>query len=272
MIFQVLKISSQSIEIECEYSFDSPERFYQCGVFDLIVTDDRNQTFIMTGEHLPNQSDDDVRFVHIYSTSSVPLIIPHIIVPFPNLITPIYGGCGLKTIQPGDFRNFQLSVFVAFNNSELTSIPAGAFAGAFNLESLQIYDNAIEHLHVQAFAGLHRLNNLNLNRNKIRVLHPDVFRTLPRLEVLSISSNELSVLPGRLVANNKLLNNIFMSDNNITAIDRTFLDPLRNQTMGWWFIMSNHCVNFILNFWTMSSDRIDDFLRVCHDRYDEMYK
>lgn len=235
----------------------------------IIVEDNETQNITISGKHQLNYTDSDVSIVWI-ENSTIPFVISQFFDTFPNIETFFMRNCGLKRIQSRAVQSARkLWSFTAFQNRELRTIEAAAFAGASNLGSLQLLDNAIENLHEHSFAGLNRLESINLNNNRVRVLPPNIFRPLVRFNRLQMNSNQLEVLDGNLFANNNRMVQVGLNSNRIKAIGRSFLQPLQNHTMSLMFLVGNECVNAFFSFLTMESEAMDRILAPCYDNYDK---
>ena len=83
---------------------------------------------------------------------------------------------------------------------------------------------SIKHLHHDSFhskpnESVSRVNYLDLDFNYISVLHDDQFVQLTYLKELTMKSNRLTVISSRIFSNNKRINRIDLSGNNIVNFD-----------------------------------------------------
>jgi Leucine-rich repeat (LRR) protein len=268
--FLLLITATQSnpIEIECEYTFSSVTQFYQCGFGHINITDDLTQSFVFTGNHLPNRSDADVTSVWI-DNATIPFMLTDIFRAFPNIRHMITSYAGLKRFQPSavvSARN--LIFFTVVRNPTLNEIQSHAFGGASHLDSLDLSSNNISMIHRNAFVGLNRLVSLGLHNNALETLPSNVLWPLRRMTVITLSSNRLTVLDGRLFISKSRLFNINLSNNPINAIERTFMQYTR--VTRFMNFQRNICVNDFFDFQFQSNETIWGAFETCFDNFDRL--
>ena len=144
----------KGIKHKCEYlngmNFTSLQRFYLCSVSQIEF--DENSTHIteISGEHIPEMSNEDVRAVW-YSG-----LEPQICIEY-NL-----------TIIPRGFLHFFPNVFgLYFNNCRIDSIVHDDLAEYENLESFMLENSNVEEIPGDLFSSNPNLLFISLARNRI---------------------------------------------------------------------------------------------------------
>lgn len=231
---------AQNVVINCAFLFVT-QFDYSCDVIGVNIADNENLPITIAGQHLQGQNNAAVRVVRIFD-SNVPFIITQFFTTFVNLERLEMGATGTNRIQPNAFVNAgSLRTLQISQSPQLREIIANAFAGAWNLELLQIFQSGVESISELAFSGLSRLTNLNLARNRISQLPVNVFTPLTALQMIFLWENQLTVLNGSLFEANTMLLNIDVSDNQINAIGRSFVDTLTN--LRFLDMVGNHCIS-----------------------------
>jgi Leucine-rich repeat (LRR) protein len=108
------------------------------------------------------------------------------------------------------------------SGNELSNLPANAFNGAKNLQTLNLSKNVISTISPLAFVGLHSIVELNLSSNK---LHNESFSssvglnwTIESLKTLDLSHNRIfyyQVMPYQSFSGLRNLEELFLRHNNI---------------------------------------------------------
>ncbi|CAH2083536.1 unnamed protein product [Euphydryas editha] len=125
--------------------------------------------------------------------------------------------------EPSDILSELTTLELA--QGRIKSIPKGAFKNTPEIQTLLLFDNKIEYLHVDAFEGLTKLVNLSLNKNLISHLPGGLFKHTPNIGRLDLYANKLLGLSDDLFTGLQKLEQIFIFDNNAPL-------KLENQTFS----------------------------------------
>jgi uncharacterized repeat protein (TIGR02543 family) len=87
-----------------------------------------------------------------------------------------------------DLKSFPNVTVADFSLNNVSSLPAGTFAGMSKLQSLNLAGNKIASLNSTTFADLTGLKTLNLNQNQLYIMDASYFSGLTNLASLSLRS------------------------------------------------------------------------------------
>lgn len=263
-MFSVL--SAQTLIINCQFAMIQGR--YTCVLHGISVPDDENINIVIGGEHLLGRTNADQLVIDI-SSSTTPFIITQLFTTFPNIVHFICSNSGLTRIQSSAFANArELRIVTIKHNPTLRTINANAFAGAINLEMIDIFSNQVDTIDEAAFNGLPSLRDLYLEFNRLQQIHINVFKSLTSLEVLSLSDNQLQIIDGRLLEHNLRMWIVNIAGNRINAIARNFFDnmPLLSRLSAG----HNICVDQSWNIGGATTiDTVRQGLATCFNNYDK---
>jgi Leucine-rich repeat (LRR) protein len=252
---------SQASTIDCNYTLNS--EVYSCELSNLRIAESEFNNITVSGRHLSGKSNSDVTRVTLHA-SEVPFIITQIFEAFSNLQLLVIQGSGLRHIRSNDFKDAGNLDRLIIRQNPITSLPAAAFAGASHVSWLELTNNSISTLDENAFVGLNRLSALFINMNRIGSLPTNLFRPLIRLATIFLSFNNLSRLHRRTFAHNQIMHQVSFEGNPINAIERRFLDSIREVRIA--NFIENRCVNQLFLFTTV--DVMREGLSNCFDNYE----
>ena len=101
----------------------------------------------------------------------------------------------ISSLQAGDFAGLPNLRVIHLHGNRLSSLPPDVFDGLSSLEELELYGNQLSTLPSNVFDGLSSLFWLDLSANRLSSLPSDVFDGLSSLEWLILWENRLSSLP-----------------------------------------------------------------------------
>ena len=108
-------------------------------------------------------------------------------------------------------------------NCDLTVVGNYSFRDMHSLKMLDLsQNNKLYMLGPHAFQGLYSTTNLYLDDTMIEELHEEQFMDMPLLTQLSAAAMNIKYIPDQLFHNNRLLEQIFFTSNNIQFINETF--------------------------------------------------
>ena len=111
-------------------------------------------------------------------------------------------------------------------NPALSEIEEGVFHGMSELEVLALDRNRLHVIKSQQFQGLSNLTDLRLGWNRIEKVEMGAFEPLQSMTWLIMHANRLRSIDERTFIGNTKLNVLSMSDNFITELPQTLLEPL----------------------------------------------
>lgn len=100
--------------------------------------------------------------------------------------------CSIRTNYASDLPESQA---VRLKGNLLAELTAGAFRNNSKLETLDLSDNRIRHVHELAFVGATSLRLVDLSGNRIATLAPNTFSHSAYLHAVYAARNSFSVLP-----------------------------------------------------------------------------
>ena len=104
-------------------------------------------------------------------------------------------------------------------NTGITSLKSGDFAGLTRLSRLYLQGNRLTSLPSDVFSGLSSLTRLIMSHSRLTSLPSSVFSGLGQLVELNISHNEIESLPSGLFAGLSSLKWLFIDTNSYTALE-----------------------------------------------------
>lgn len=112
------------------------------------------------------------------------------------------------------------------SESDLSSIPDGAFRTFSGLTTLSLWGNGLTSVSADAFGALSSLERLDLSSNKLHELPERVFTDTPLLKTVDLFNNAFELLPGRLFSNLSRLEGVRLFDNaaELSLVPRQFAD------------------------------------------------
>ena len=136
-------------------------------------------------------------------------------------------GYSSASIVSSDFAGLTgLTVLRIINSPMLTTVPANAFSEVSNLETLDLWRNAITDVQIGAFNGLSRITHLLLHDNFIETLEPHVFNGLTRLWFLELSNNHIQTLEAGIFDDLPRLYWLYLKNNRLQRIDNAVFSGL----------------------------------------------
>ena len=216
---------------------------YTC-VLNAKTFDVPNYEVTFSGQHRGGRNNSDVRNVRI-TNSKIPFILRDIFTVFPNVYAMQVDNGGLKDIQGSAFARAENLRVLNFVQNNITSLTADTFINLPFLEELYFVSNNISSVSVNSFNGLQRLISLRFQNDSITSFLPFTFRPLVNLRNIFLTELRLQRIEGRLFASNRFLRILDLQDNDINAMQSTFLDNLANiQLIN---LMGNQCVNYFFS-------------------------
>ena len=145
------------------------------------------------------------------------------------IVAAVSGKTNCANITDTDLAGLTGSLAVA-NDSTLTSLKAGDFAGLTNLTVLGLHANGLTGLPANVFDPLTKLTNLNLSRNSLSSLPANVFDQLTSLTRLDLDNNSLSSLPTGAFDKLTSLTRLNLSYNSLGSLSAGVFDKLTSLT------------------------------------------
>ena len=112
------------------------------------------------------------------------------------------------------------------NESGISTLKRGDFAGLGSLEGLYLHDNRLTDLDEFLFSGLSSLRKLYLQRNHLSGLDKTLFSGLSSLEILDLKENRLSRVDKALFSGLSNLERLHLGWNRLSAVDKTLFSGL----------------------------------------------
>ncbi|CRL03601.1 CLUMA_CG016231, isoform A [Clunio marinus] len=245
---------------------------YGCEMYDVNVTE-RNQNFVIGGEHLPGFSHADVRWLNFTNPGTLNFIPLTIFQSFVSMREAIivevevkeiqretFGGCNnlerinldrnlIQEISSMTFGGCFSLTEISLSRNAIETIENYAFSGPRALRTLSLSNNLISTLPENAFANLTTLNRITLENNRITQLPENIFSTLTSLNSLNLHYNLLVSLPPRLFAGPRLLFSISISNNRLESLNLgADSDPPVELPWLWGVFASNNNISRIHPF------------------------
>ncbi|CAO1381762.1 unnamed protein product [Diamesa serratosioi] len=190
LVFGGVSRLSHGVELNCNFK-DQPSGsfglFYACEVTSLNNINNDEIVTGITGKHMVNRKDNDIKGIMIVNTNSY--FIPTNLGSHCNLISFAMFKTKLIVIKSKDFQAMENLEYLDLGNNNLTFIPIDAFTTLIKLKIVSLSFNEIEELPIDVFAKNVNLERILLTRNKIKFLGPGVFNELAKLNVVSLVGN-----------------------------------------------------------------------------------
>ena len=119
------------------------------------------------------------------------------------------------------------------NNTSITTLQAGDFAGLTGLTALFLFNNQLSRLPAGVFDELTALTELSLYNNQLRRLPAGVFDELTVLTTLTLSNNRLSSLPAGVFDELTALTLLWLNNNQLSDLPPGVFDELTALTLLW---------------------------------------
>lgn len=190
----LLVASSQQISAATCRFFQDAFFGYSCELLDATVTEPTATLEINTDNHLEGRTDADVTHFTVGSTSSLSFFPNSILQQFSSIRFLLLDNSGLTALSAGDFAGCADIVILRVRRSNLTSIPAGLFDDCASLLILDFAENQISEIHEDAFVGLTGLLELELDSNQISTIQSGLLRSLTGVEDLFFFSNVIDTI------------------------------------------------------------------------------
>ena len=120
---------------------------------------------------------------------------------------------GITSIQSGDFAGLTALTELYLDGNSLSSLPAGVFSGLSALTTLGLLGNGLEELLDEVFSGLTALTALWLDANSLDELPDEVFDGLSSLKRIYLDGNDLEELPDEVFSDLTGLTHLTLDDN-----------------------------------------------------------
>lgn len=183
----ILFASTSALTFTCEYK--EVEWFaiglnYQCQTEPFNVDSSQYVTSI-SGEHLPDKTNDDVIAIHIANCTNLAYIPKGLLEVFPNLIGIYLDACGILSLTGTELNEYpQLRLF-ALELSSLDYVPGNLFAQTPDMVLVSFADNKINGIGWNLLSNLNKLseayfeNNICTNKNAGTIEEiPELIETL----------------------------------------------------------------------------------------------
>ena len=150
-------------------------------------------------------------------------------------------GRGLTQLRANDFLGLSGFFFwrVNLNDNEIVTLPANAFTGMSQLQTLKLRNNKVTTIESGAFNGTGRLSTIELHNNRISTLAANAFSGIRSTNQVSLDmpGNEISSLPSNIFSSLRL-RRLNLSDNYLKSNQLGFLTTTQ-QSLGNLYLDSN---------------------------------
>ena len=136
----------------------------------------------------------------------------------------------LSTLKSGDFAGLTGLTTLTLSSNGLASLPAGVFDKLTELTTLALGSNALSSLPAGVFDKLTKLTTLTLSDNALSGLPAGVFDNLTRLTTLSLLANSLSSLPAGVFDKLTELTTLTLDGNALSSLPAGVFDKLTKLT------------------------------------------
>lgn len=109
-------------------------------------------------------------------------------------------------------------------------LTADVFAGADQLEMIDLSDGDVSEIESRAFYGPAKLKKLNLSGNKLTTLPRELFPTRNSVKEINLSNNQISTLNRATFKNLQHLRKLDLSNNKMTDLDGSIFADMINLT------------------------------------------
>ena len=136
----------------------------------------------------------------------------------------------LTTLKSGDFAGLTGLTTLTLSSNGLSSLPAGVFDKLTGLTTLTLSNNGLSSLPAGVFDKLTELTTLDLGSNTLSSLPAGVFDKLTKLTTLTLSDNALSSLPAGVFDNLTKLTTLSLLVNSLSSLPAGVFDNLAELT------------------------------------------
>lgn len=133
---------------------------------------------------------------------------------------------GITSLQSGDFAGLTSLSSLTLSRNMLTTLPSDIFSGLVGLESLSLSHNRLTMLSANIFSGLPRLNELRLNNNLFTTLPANMFTGLVNLKTLRLQANALTSVAENMFRGLSNLEILDLEFNELTSLPTKIFDGL----------------------------------------------
>lgn len=98
-------------------------------------------------------------------------------------------------------------------------LTADVFAGATQLEMIDLSDGDLQEIESRAFYGPSKLKKLNLSGNKLKALPRDLFPRNNAVKEINLSNNQINTLSRSTFTNLQHMKKLDMSNNQLTRLE-----------------------------------------------------
>ncbi len=143
----------------------------------------------------------------------------------------------ISSLRSGDFAGLPNLRVIHLHGNRLSSLPPDVFDGLSSLEELELYANQLTTLPSDVFNGLSSLIWLDLGANQLTTLPSDVFDGLSSLEWLILWENQLNSLPSDVFGGLSSLTKLNLRANRLSILPSDVFDGL--SSLEWLFLREN---------------------------------
>jgi Leucine-rich repeat (LRR) protein len=220
-------IVGQSDFINCTYNDPYPES-YRC---DLMINNTKGLDDFkdIQGQHIDNQTDNDLRYLSCYHnivTKNIPSIICQ---KFVNIIELQFYAIGLERIDSYSFKGCQNLIHVYLSSNQINFIDEQAFANNRELQYLDISYNQLSTLPEKLFLNQQNLQMLYLHSNQLLDVPDNIFQPLVNLTYLYLMDNGMQNIKPQWFATLRALIYLELSNSNLTGeLSRNLFGSLKS--------------------------------------------
>jgi hypothetical protein len=234
LLVLVASVSSETLTCRFEFSLNNE---YTCRFLDIMVTDP-SVNIVFSGQHLPGQTNANVKIVRI-DASNTPFIIPEMFTTFPTLAELYISNSNLQSISFPSAA--QLQRFESLNNN-IERIVNGTFAGQKTLWLVDISNSRVKVVEPEAFTGAERLTMITLVQNEISSISPSTFKSLKFLSSVDLQINQLTTIECGLFEENQM-QLVNFGHNQIHSVCPTFTQEFSIPRIFYIGLHSNKCIS-----------------------------
>ncbi|KAL7014374.1 hypothetical protein ACKWTF_015895 [Chironomus riparius] len=187
-----------TVQATCDYNYDS-KGIYTC---DFNISAPVNSTYFLdiTGIHLDNHTDADVKAVNIQNATFVSFN-EEVMKKFANLMILNFNGGKIQEFSPNSFEACQNLEIITSVLHQVTTFPPQMLKNCKKLRIFDVYGQNLEEVPEDLFGMTENLEEFRLMTFKITSLPEKLLQNMKNLTILGISGNELTELhPNFLIA------------------------------------------------------------------------
>lgn len=219
--------SSTALLLECDfvfYDWNHSGSRYTCNAKNLEVHEPNFRFLSMTGVHLFNKSNSDVRGI-IFERLSMTYMVQGSNAFFSRVVDYAVVRSNLSYARRDDLRHMKKLKTISLRYNRISRIPQNTFVDVIELEFLSLSFNEIQSLSSYLFQPLKQLKGLFLENNKIKEISYVLFKNNRNLEELWLENNQIEFVSSNMTSplnqlkRLKLKNNLCIDQdyNNFTA-------------------------------------------------------